>query len=121
MAEIAYLHLISPNIREINNTEKLENYTKQLSATGAQVVCLQETLLTEDKKLKYLDWKTKQVIRGNGTKEGGVSISIDTNRLEQNNSFKITSPSFNNLCRNSSIRIKIQKQQQTIIDRFYIH
>ena len=50
--------------------------------------------LTKEKKLQFLDWKSKQVNRNSKNKGGVVSISIDTKKLEKNNNFKISSPDF---------------------------
>ena len=83
MTEPGYLYIISHNLRGLNEKNELEDYMQQIKHTDAQIICLQKTMLTGGKKLSFLDWKTKQLNRNNKRGGGGVSISIDTKRLEK--------------------------------------
>ena len=52
MTEPGYIYIISHIIRGLNNIKKLEDYQQQIKHTDAQIVCLQETVLTGEKKLE---------------------------------------------------------------------
>ena len=76
-----------------------------------------------EKKLDFLDWKTKQVNRRSKREGGGVSISIDTKRLEKDNNFKISSPDFKtNETETTFIEIKYKDNNKpTLIGSIYVN